>query len=188
MNEELKKALDILRKGGLILYPTDTIWGIGCDATDPEAVSRIYALKQREDSKSMIMLVGSESQLERYVDDIPEIAFDLIDAATEPLTIVYSHPSGIADNLKAADGSAAIRLTRDQFCSKLCMMLGRPLVSTSANISGQPAPGSFSEIDPAIIEGVDYAVDLRRGEQTGNRPSAIIKLGDGGVISVIRHG
>lgn len=187
MEEEVKRAAEVLSKGGIILYPTDTIWGIGCDATNAEAVARIYALKQRSDSKSMLALVSDIAMLERWVDVIPEAAEMLIDVAVDPLTIIYDHPRGVAANLVAEDGSLGIRISRDPFCQRLCRRLKKPVVSTSANISGQKAPAVFKDIDPEIIEKVDYVVGLRHDEQHNlNKPSAIIKVTDSGVIKVIR--
>lgn len=184
--DDLKAAVDTLKRGGLILYPTDTIWGIGCDATNEEAIARIYKLKQREDAKAMLSLVGNVGQLERTVRDIPEVAWQLIDVAVNPLTLIYDHPIGIADSLKAEDGSAGIRITSEPFSRALCERLRRPVVSTSANISGKPAPATFSEISKEIIDGVDYVARFRRQEKGGAKPSNIIKVGDAGLVKVIR--
>lgn len=184
--DDLKAAVETLKRGGLILYPTDTIWGIGCDATNEEAIARIYKLKQREDAKAMLSLVGNVGQLERTVRDIPEVAWQLIDVAVNPLTLIYDHPIGIADSLKAEDGSAGIRITSEPFSRALCERLRRPVVSTSANISGKPAPATFSEISKEIIDGVDYVVRFRRQEKEGAKPSNIIKVGDAGLVKVIR--
>ena len=182
---DLKEALEVLKRGGVILYPTDTIWGIGCDATNAEAVSRIYKLKEREDAKAMLSLVGSEGQLQSVVRDIPEVAWELIDAAVRPLTIIYDHPTGLAPNLLAADGSAGIRITSEPFSKALCQRLRRPVVSTSANKSGEKSPACFSEISREIIEGVDYVVRFKR-KSGAARASNIIKLGDAGRVKVIR--
>lgn len=189
MKESLDKALEILRNGGIILYPTDTIWGIGCDATNANAVRRIYNLKKRADAKSMLMLVGSDGQLQRYVENVPDIAWDLIDVAVHPMTIIYDHPRGVAPELLAPDGSAGFRITSEPFSRTLCQRLGRPVVSTSANISGQPAPKSFHDITPEILEGVDYVVDYGRGrpgDKAPGQPSNIIKVTDSAVVTVIR--
>ncbi|MDE6237616.1 MAG: threonylcarbamoyl-AMP synthase [Muribaculaceae bacterium] len=186
MKESLDKALAVLREGGIILYPTDTVWGIGCDATNPEAVEKIFKLKQRADSKAMLMLVGSEGQLQSYVQNIPDAAWQLLDAAVNPLTIIYDNPVNIASNLLAEDGSAGFRITKEKFSSSLCLRLRHPLVSTSANISGNPAPSSFSKIDPEIINGVDYVVDYGREDSPEARPSNIIKVGNDSVIKIIR--
>ena len=184
--EEISKTLKVLNEGGLILYPTDTIWGIGCDATNSDAVKKIYDLKKRMDSKSMLVLVDNDETLNRYVDDIPEVAFELIEAADRPLTIIYDHPVGVAPNLLAEDGSLGIRITEDPFCRELCRRLRKPLVSTSANISGQKSPSNFSQISEEIKNGVDYVVEYRQNEQSASKPSNIIKLSDGGVIKIIR--
>lgn len=184
--EEISKTLKVLNEGGLILYPTDTIWGIGCDATNSDAVKKIYDLKKRMDSKSMLVLVDNDETLNRYVDDIPEVAFELIEAADRPLTIIYDHPVGVAPNLLAEDGSLGIRITEDPFCRELCRRLRKPLVSTSANISGQKSPSNFSQISEEIKKGVDYVVEYRQNEQSASKPSNIIKLSDGGVIKIIR--
>lgn len=184
--EEISKTLKVLNEGGLILYPTDTIWGIGCDATNSDAVKKIYDLKKRMDSKSMLVLVDNDETLNRYVDDIPEVAFELIEAADRPLTIIYDHPVGVAPNLLADDGSLGIRITEDPFCRELCRRLRKPLVSTSANISGQKSPSNFSQISEEIKNGVDYVVEYRQNEQSASKPSNIIKLSDGGVIKIIR--
>ncbi len=183
--DDLREAVEVLKKGGIILYPTDTIWGIGCDASNSEAVKRIFALKERADAKAMLSLVGSEGQLQRTVNDIPEVAWELIDAAVKPLTIIYDHPVGLAPELLAPDGSAGIRITSEPFSRALCERLRRPVVSTSANKSGQPSPASFSDISPEIIDGVDYVVRFKR-DQKGGTASNIIKLGEAGRVKVIR--
>lgn len=184
--EDIRLALDCLKRGGIILYPTDTVWGIGCDATDADAVKKIYDLKRRAESKSMLVLVDSDGTLERTVDDIPEVAWQLIDAAVDPLTIIYDHPKGVARNLLADDGSLGIRITKERFSNELCRRLRRPLVSTSANISGEKAPGVFSRISEEIKEGVDYVVSYRQDEASAPSPSNIIKVSSGGLIKVIR--
>ena len=186
MNEDLKKACDVLRKGGLILYPTDTIWGIGCDATNEEAVQRVYTLKQRADNKAMLLLLGNEARLESYVQDVPEIAWSLIEVADRPLTLIYPGARNLAPNLIAEDGSVGIRITREEFSRRLCEQFRRPVVSTSANISGQPAPHTFQEIAEEIKQGVDYIVQYRQDDLTAAQPSSIIKLGAGGLFQIIR--
>lgn len=186
MEEEIKKCIKILRGGGVILYPTDTVWGLGCDATNPSAVNRIYEIKHRNESKSMICLVSGIAQLERYVEDIPEIAYELIDASIKPLTIVYSHPVGIACNAMATDGSVGIRITEEKFSNALCRRLQKPIISTSANVSGTETPANFSLIDKSIISAVDYVVSYRQNDTSKPSPSDIIKLDDGGLIKVIR--
>jgi len=187
MNEDLKKACEVLRKGGVILYPTDTIWGLGCDATREEAVKRIYEIKQRSDSKSMLTLIDSYAQLERYVDDLPEIAQDLIECSDKPLTIIYSGAKNLAANLIAADGTIGIRVTKEEFSQKLCRQFGKPIVSTSANFSGEPSPSNFSEINKEIFHLVDYAVNYRSDEMQKSKPSSIIRLEKNGVINIIRE-
>ena len=186
MNEDLKKACDVLRKGGLILYPTDTIWGIGCDATNEEAVQRVYSLKQRADNKAMLLLLGNEARLESYVQEVPEIAWSLIEVADRPLTLIYPGARNLAPNLIAEDGSVGIRITREEFSRRLCEQFRRPVVSTSANISGQPAPHTFQEIAEEIKQGVDYIVQYRQDDLTAAQPSSIIKLGAGGLFQIIR--
>lgn len=185
--EDIRAAVECLRSGGLILYPTDTIWGIGCDATNDEAVKKVFQLKKRAEVKSMLSLVGSVAELERYVDDIPDVAFELIDSAVNPLTIIYSHPRGIANGLLAADGSAAFRITGERYSREICRRLRKPIVSTSANISGTKAPAIFREISSEITEGVDYVAEYRRDDTCHVMPSEIIKLGDGGLISIVRQ-
>jgi L-threonylcarbamoyladenylate synthase len=187
MEEEVKKACDRVRSGGIILYPTDTVWGIGCDATCREAVNRIYEIKKRPDSKSMLVLIDSLAKLDYYVDELPPVALDLIDWSDKPLTIIYSGARNVAPNLIAPDGTLGIRVTRESFSQALCRRLKKPLVSTSANISGQPAPANFSEISDEIIRAVDYVVDYRREETVHAKPSGIIQLGKGGLIKIIRE-
>lgn len=184
--EDISAALDTLRKGGIIIYPTDTVWGIGCDATDNKAVSRIFAIKQRPDSKALISLVASVPMLERWVDDIPEVAYGLIDTAVRPLTIIYDHPKGFAPSLLAPDGSAALRVASDNFCRELCQRFRKPIVSTSANIAGHPAPDSFRSIDPRILTQADYVAATGRDNPPCHTPSNIIKLSSGGIFTIIR--
>jgi len=183
---DMASALETLKRGGIILYPTDTVWGIGCDATNPEAVRRIYELKQRADAKSMLVLVGSEGELQRTVEEVPEAAWMLIEAAVNPLTIIYDRPKEIAANLLAEDGSLGIRITNEFFSRTLCQRLRHPLVSTSANVSGKKTPRTFAEIDEVIINGVDYVVQYGRSDNTPHKPSNIIKVSDSGVVKVIR--
>ncbi|MDO7138711.1 L-threonylcarbamoyladenylate synthase [Algibacter lectus] len=185
MNEEINKAIQILKEGGLILYPTDTVWGIGCDATNPEAVKKVYQLKQREDSKALICLVTDDRMLKKYVKSIPESALTIIDVADKPTTIIYDDAQNLAPNLIAEDGSIAIRIPDDEFCYQLSRRLNGALVSTSANISGFPTPKSFKEIAPEVLKGVDYVVNLQR-EKTCANPSSIIKLSNSGVVKIIR--
>ncbi len=184
--EDINKAVECLRNGGIILYPTDTVWGIGCDATNAEAVRKIYDLKRRAESKSMLVLVDSEGALDRIVDDVPEVAWQLIEAAVDPLTIIYDHPHNVAGNLLAPDGSLGIRITGERYSQELCRRLRRPLVSTSANISGEKTSGIFNDISDDIKNGVDYIATYRRDENSAPSPSNIIKVSDGGLIKVIR--
>ncbi|MBO7458179.1 MAG: threonylcarbamoyl-AMP synthase [Paludibacteraceae bacterium] len=189
--EDIQKALRELRAGGVILYPTDTIWGIGCDATNAEAVARIYALKHREDSKSMLVLLDSPAKLNYYVRDIPDTAWQLLDASddaeTKPMTIIYPGARNMAANLIAEDGSIGIRITNEQFSKALCEQLKHPLVSTSANISGEPTAHFFGEIDPQIVNNVDYVCRFRRNDETPFEPSSIIKVHADGTFRIIRE-
>ena len=184
--EDLAKSVEVLRKGGIILYPTDTVWGIGCDATNAEAVKRIYALKKRDDAKSMLVLVGSDGQLQRSVEKVPDAAWMLIDVAVEPMTIIYDRPKGIAANLLADDGSLGIRITNEAFSQALCRQLRHPLVSTSANVSGDKTPSFFAEISDEIRNGVDYVVKYRQNDTSPHKSSSIIKVTDSDVIRIIR--
>jgi L-threonylcarbamoyladenylate synthase len=186
MQEDIKKALEVLRKGGVILYPTDTVWGLGCDATNPDAVGRIYKIKKREDSKSMLVLIDHNGRLASYVREVPEIAWELIEAAVTPLTIIYPGAKNLAKNLVAEDGSIGIRISDDEFCQELIKKFGKPLVSTSANISGEKTPAVFSEISEEIKESVDYVIEWRQDDYTKKPPSSIIKLGEGGLFKIIR--
>lgn len=184
-NEDIKTATDILRKGGVILYPTDTVWGLGCDATNAAAVERIFRIKRRADSKSMLSLVASDGMLQQFVEFIPESAWQLIDAAVNPLTLIYDRPRGIASSLRAEDGSAGFRITSELFSRTLCQRLRKPVVSTSANISGRHAPRCFAEIDKEIIEAVDFIPGYGR-DISSQSPSNIIKITDSDVVTVIR--
>ena len=176
-----------MREGGVILYPTDTIWGIGCDATNEDAVRRVYEIKQRQDSKAMLVLVDSSVKVDFYVQDVPEVAWDLIDLADKPLTIIYSGARNLAANLLAEDGSVGIRVTNEGFSKRLCQQFRKAVVSTSANISGQPSPRNFSEISEEVKSAVDYIVGYRQEEMSNPKPSSIIKLDKGGVIKIIRE-
>ncbi len=186
MKDEIKKALDILKTGGVILYPTDTIWGIGCDATDVKAVERINQIKQRNNQKSMLVLLDNAGKIPSYIDQMPDIAWDLIDLAEKPLTIIYPQAKNLAQNLIASDGSIGIRITKEPFTQKLIERFKKPIVSTSANISGKKTPVNFSEINPQIIDRVDYVVKWRQNDYTQTSPSGIIKLGINGEIEVVR--
>lgn len=184
--EDIRLAVETLRKGGVILYPTDTVWGLGCDATNPEAVKRVYDIKQRRDSKALITLMDSTTNLERYFDDIPPQAIELAELTTTPLTIIYSHASGLPSNLRAEDGSAGVRIPLDRFCLELCRTFRKPIVSTSANISGHPTPACFRDIDPSIAEAADYVCASRRDDTTPHRPSGIIKFMPDGTFKILR--
>ncbi len=186
MQDDIKKAVETLRRGGIILYPTDTVWGLGCDATNAQAVQRIYEIKQRSDSKSMLVLLDTAAKLQTYINEVPDIAWDLIELADKPLTIIYPKARNLAANLTAADGSIGIRITRESFSKRLCETFRQPIVSTSANISGQPSPDFFAEITPEIIAKVDYVVNFRQNDTTPAAPSSIIKLGKRNEIEIIR--
>ena len=186
MDEDLRLALEALRNGGVILYPTDTIWGLGCDATNDDAVKKIFRLKQRNDEKSMIVLLDHADRLTEYAE-VPEIAMDLIDVADKPLTIIYPGARNVAKSLIAADGSLGIRIARDEFCIRLIRKFGRPLVSTSANISGEVYPSEYLKINARIINSVDYVVKYKQDEHLHGKPSGIIKLGIHGEVKVIRE-
>ena len=175
-----------MEKGGIILYPTDTIWGIGCDATNEDAVKRVYEIKKRIDSKALIVLVDKPVKVEFYVREVPEIAWDLIDVANKPLTIVYPNARNLATNVLADDGSVGIRITQETFSRKLCERFRKAIVSTSANISGQPAPTNFNEISDEIKQAVDYVVTYRQDDPYQPSPSSVIWIGEGGVIKILR--
>lgn len=185
MQNEISNALKVLKDGGLILYPTDTVWGIGCDASNPEAVKKIFQLKQREDSKALICLVADDRMLKKYVKKIPEAAFSILDITEEPITIIYDEPQNLASNLIAEDNTIAIRIPDNDFCFQLLRRFNGAIVSTSANISGFPTPKSFKEIAPEILKGVDYVVNLHH-EKINTKPSSIIKLSNDGIVKVIR--
>ena len=186
MNDDIKKACDVMQAGGLILYPTDTIWGIGCDATNPQAVQKVFDLKQRADNKALLVLLDSPSKLDFYVSEVPDIAWDLIEMSLEPLTIIYSQGRNLASNLISSDGSIGIRITKEEFSKSLCEHFRKPIVSTSANISGMPSPANFSEISEEIRRGVDYIVRYRQEDTSKAAPSHILKLGAGGLVKIIR--
>lgn len=194
--EDIRQAVEVLRRGGVILYPTDTVWGIGCDATNAEAVKRVYEIKHRDDSKALICLVDSDARLQRYVRDVPDAAWQLIDAMKEsqdegapesrPVTLILDGAINLAPNLIAEDGSIGIRITNESFSKELCYRFQKALVSTSANISGEPAAQNYRDIAPEILESVDYVCFSRRQEHKPHQPSSIIKIGQGGVVKVIR--
>lgn len=186
MKTDIENCISVLKKGGLILYPTDTVWGIGCDATNAAAVAKVFELKKRSDEKSLICLVHDFKMLNEYVENVPEVAYDILKYAAKPTTIIYDDPIRVAENLIAPDNSLAIRVAGDAFCKTLIRRFRKPLVSTSANISGEKTPQRFAEIDPLILEGVDYVVDLHHEKKSG-KPSAIIKLKNDGSVKVIRE-
>lgn len=187
LDDDIKAAIEVLNKGGLILYPTDTIWGLGCDATNPEAVEKIYKLKQRSDSKALIVMIDTMAKLNYFVEEVPDIAFDFIELSTKPMTIIYDNGRNVAKNLLSDDGSLAIRVSDEKFSKTLCARLKKPLVSTSANISGQPSPRFFDEISDEIKSQVDYIVKYRQEDKTPSLPSSIIKVSRGGQTKVIRE-
>ncbi|MDR2388784.1 MAG: threonylcarbamoyl-AMP synthase [Tannerellaceae bacterium] len=186
MTEEVIKACDVMKDGGVILYPTDTIWGIGCDATNEKAVQKVYKLKQRLDKKAMLILIDTSAKLEIYVDKVPDIAWQLIEAADKPLTVIYEKGKNLAGNLLAEDGSIGIRVTKEAFSQALCERFVKPVVSTSANVSGEPSPAGYGEISDFIKEGVDYIVNYRPKDGYKAAPSGIIRLGAGGIFQIIR--
>lgn len=184
--EDIRRAIEVMNQGGIILYPTDTIWGLGCDATNPEAVRRIYEIKQRTDAKALISLVDSETKVQFYVKEVPEVAWDVMELSEKPMTVVFDGGRNLAPNLLAEDGSVAIRITKEAFSKELCMRMKRAVVSTSANISGQPAPRCFAEISEEIKKAVDYICTSRQDEPPTQTASSIIKLGAGGEVTIIR--
>lgn len=184
--EDIRKAVEVLRKGGVILYPTDTVWGIGCDATNSEAVKRVYDIKQRDDSKALICLVDSDARLQRYIRKVPDVAWQLFDCCDKPTTVILDGAVNLAENLIAEDGSVGIRITQEPFSKELCFRFQKALVSTSANISGEPAAQNYPDIDPKIIEAVDYVCWSRRQEHKPHKPSSIIKLTEDGQVTIIR--
>ena len=194
--DDLQQAVRVLRAGGVIVYPTDTVWGIGCDATNEDAVRKVYALKHREDSKSMLVLLDGAGKLQGYVEHVPDAAWDLLECTAHdrdsqglqprPLTIIYPGAKNLAPNLIAEDGSIGIRITQEPFSKALCEQLHRPIVSTSANISGEPTAKNFRQISQAVLDAADYVCRYRRNDETEKRPSSIIKLGIDNQIQIIR--
>lgn len=189
--QDIKNAVEVLRMGGVILYPTDTVWGIGCDATNSEAVKRVYEIKEREDSKALICLVDSDARLQRYVRHVPDVAWQLIDSLQDsdakPTTLILDGAINLAENLIAEDGSVALRITQEAFSKELCYKFQKALVSTSANISGQPAAQNYQDIDPVLLERVDYVCWTRRQEHKPHKPSSIIRLREDGEVTIIRN-
>ena len=184
--QDIAQAVKVLRDGGVILYPTDTVWGIGCDATNEQAVNRVYAIKRRDDSKAMICLVDSDVRLQRYVRNVPEVAWNVMEYATKPTTVILDDAVNLAPNLIAEDGSIAMRITREPFSKELCFRFQKPLVSTSANISGEPAAQNYRDIAPELLEAVDYVCFSRRQEHKPHTPSSIVKLTRDGIVTIIR--
>ena len=184
--QDIRNAIEVMKRGGVILYPTDTIWGIGCDATNAEAVKKVYAIKQRDDSKALICLVDSDARLQRYVRNVPEVAWQLIDCIDKPTTLILDGAVNLAPNLIAADGSIGIRITQEDFSKELCFRFQKAIVSTSANISGEPAAQNYQDIDPRILEQVDYVCWTRRQEHKPHQPSSIIILGHDGQVQIFR--
>ena len=194
--EDIRNAVETMRKGGVILYPTDTVWGIGCDATNPEAVKRVYDIKQRDDSKALICLVDSDARLQRYIRNVPDVAWQLLDSIncsldsseqlTKPTTLILDGAINLAENLIAEDGSIGIRITNEPFSKELCYRFQKAIVSTSANISGEPAAQNYCDIDSRILEAVDYVCWSRRQEHKPHTPSSIIKLKANGEVTIIR--
>jgi len=188
--QDIKNAVEVLRRGGVILYPTDTVWGIGCDATNADAVRRVYDIKQRDDSKALICLVDSDARLQRYVRNVPDVAWQLIDSLKEadsrPTTLILDGAAGLAPNLIAEDGSIALRITQEDFSHELCYRFQKAIVSTSANISGQPAAQNYCDIDQRILDAVDYVCWSRRQEHKPHQPSSIIRLRPDGEVTIIR--
>ena len=184
--EDIKRAIETLRNGGIILYPTDTVWGIGCDATNPEAVKKVYEIKHRDDSKALICLVDSDARLQRYVRNVPDVAWDIFELATKPTTIILDDAVNLAPNLIAEDGTIAMRITQEPFSKELCYRFQKPLVSTSANISGEPAAQNYCDISEELLNAVDYVCWSRRQEHKPHTPSSIIKLENNGTVAIIR--
>lgn len=185
-DDDLRQAVKTLRGGGVILYPTDTVWGVGCDATNADAVARVYAIKRREEGKSMLVLVDSADRASTYAGGIPDVAFSMMDLATAPLTLILDGAKNLAPNLIGPDGTIGLRVTAERFSRDLCYRLGRPVVSTSANVSGRPAAAIFDDVDPEIVAAVDYAVRYRRDDRSKARPSSIVKIGADGQVKIIR--
>lgn len=187
LQDEVKKAVEVLKAGGVILYPTDTIWGIGCDATNPEAVKKVYEIKRRSDSKALICLVDSDARLTRYVRNVADVTWNMIELAEKPLTVIFDNATGLAPNLLAEDGSVGIRITKEEFSKELCFRFQKPIVSTSANISGEPTAQTFDAISDEIKEAVDYVVRYNQRCKEKHKPSSIIKIKPNGEFTIIRE-
>jgi len=183
---EISKSVDLLRKGKVLLYPTDTVWGIGCDATNNKAVQKVYQIKERSKNKSMILLLDDIDKLKQYMEKVPGVAYDLIQNALSPLTIVYSRAKNLPKRLIADDGSIAIRIVKGDYCSEVIKQLGKPLVSTSANLSGQPTPSTFEQIEDSLKQMVDYVVAVHRTQIRSVKPSTLIKLEENGTFKILR--
>lgn len=184
--DDIKNAIEVMKKGGVILYPTDTVWGIGCDATNAEAVAKVYKIKHRDDSKALICLVDSDNRLQRYVRNVPDVAWDLLELAEKPTTVILDNAVNLAPNLIAEDGSIAMRITKEAFSKELCYRFQKPIVSTSANISGEPAAQNYRDISEELLNAVDYVCWSRRQEHKPHTPSSIIKLSENGEVKIIR--
>lgn len=186
IQDDVKKAVEVMRKGGVILYPTDTVWGIGCDATNADAVAKVYKIKHRDDSKALICLVDSDVRMQKYVRNVPEVAWDLLELSDTPTTVILDNAVNLAPNLIAKDGSIAMRITRETFSKELCYRFQKPIVSTSANISGEPAAQNYCDISEELMKAVDYVCWTRRQEHKPHTPSKIIKLAQNGEVKIIR--
>lgn len=184
--KDIKNAVEVMRRGGVILYPTDTVWGIGCDATNAAAVEKVYQIKHRQDSKAMICLVDSDARLQRYVRQVPAVAWDVIELANQPLTVILDGAVNLAPNLIAEDGSVAMRVTNEPFSKELCYRFQKAIVSTSANISGMPPASNYCDIDPVLLEAVDYVCTSRRQEKKPHTPSSIIRIKPNGEVTIVR--
>lgn len=184
--DDIKNAIEVMKKGGVILYPTDTVWGIGCDATNAEAVEKVYKIKHRDDSKALICLVDSDNRLQRYVRNVPDVAWNLLELAEKPTTVILDNAVNLAPNLIAEDGSIAMRITKEAFSKELCYRFQKPIVSTSANISGEPAAQNYRDISEELLNAVDYVCWSRRQEHKPHTPSSIIKLSENGEVKIIR--
>ena len=187
LQDEVKKAVEVLKAGGVILYPTDTIWGIGCDATNPEAVKKVYEIKRRSDSKALICLVDSDARLTHYVRNVADVTWNMIELAEKPLTVIFDNATGLAPNLLAEDGSVGIRITKEEFSKELCFRFQKPIVSTSANISGEPTAQTFDAISDEIKNAVDYVVRYNQRCKEKHKPSSIIKMKANGEFTIIRE-
>jgi len=185
MKFEIQKTLEVLKNSGVMLYPTDTVWGIGCDATSEEAVAKVFTIKKRSESKSLVILVDDFDMLKKYIPKVPKAVIELLSKTTNPTTIIYDNPAGLAKNVVAEDNTVAIRIVQNEFCRELIRLFGKPIVSTSANISGNPTPKSFNEIEMSILDSVDYVVNLHRDE-VNEKSSTILRVNDKGEITVLR--